>query len=122
MVSLEKWGPSSLCQQGQHDWCFNRSPEETHCGCPCHVEKEQANRLAQIRKFYPVHEAVLERVRQLEAMLLESRKYVYGRSLRRGMNVPLMVRKEDAQKLLEEIDRILAGSPLNKEENHETPG
>jgi uncharacterized protein involved in type VI secretion and phage assembly len=34
----EKWGPSPLCQKGEHEWCMNRTPEECHCGCECHVK------------------------------------------------------------------------------------
>jgi hypothetical protein len=34
----EKWGPSPLCQKGEHEWCANRTPEECHCGCECHVK------------------------------------------------------------------------------------
>ena len=33
---FELWGPSKLCSEGLHEWCFNRSPDETHCGCECH--------------------------------------------------------------------------------------
>jgi hypothetical protein len=27
---------SEACQNDQHGWCANRTPEETHCGCACH--------------------------------------------------------------------------------------
>lgn len=54
-----KWGMSSWCDQGSHGWCANRSPEESHCTCPCHAEKQQKHDLANLERLvkkYP-HEA-----------------------------------------------------------------
>lgn len=27
---------SQLCSEGMHEWCMNRSAEESHCQCRCH--------------------------------------------------------------------------------------
>jgi hypothetical protein len=35
-VFEEAWGPSGLCSDGKHEWCANRSAEESHCTCVCH--------------------------------------------------------------------------------------
>lgn len=30
---------SVMCKNGEHGWCMNRSKEESHCDCDCHVKK-----------------------------------------------------------------------------------
>ena len=45
---------------------------------------------------------------QLKALLSESLKYVYERSSKRGMHVPLLVSKQDADEFLDRIRAALA--------------
>lgn len=33
---------SELCADGEHQWCMNRSPQESHCKCSCHARKSAA--------------------------------------------------------------------------------
>lgn len=36
---------SSLCLQGKHEWCANRSAEESHCQCSCHRTSKTVDKL-----------------------------------------------------------------------------
>ena len=51
-TKTKKWPKSGLCKADQHDWCANRSAEESHCTCPCHSAK-RVERLKQ--KFDNIH-------------------------------------------------------------------